>query len=718
MDENDPENATNLLSYLLREQYEKQPLIYGQYYNAPTRPRSEFGNMDPLYSKDEKSKNYKILDARKNAIPKYEKEFCTIFPRMWSNQSQYESGYRYWGNVAEHHRNKVVENNNGETESVEIPTMWANLTYFFRYQINYMYLRYFYWNYVGRQNDFQGLSGNNSEGNWVSGIKPIDDFKLDTDTSKKLYRYKNNFAENHFYALPLILGLFGMVFQFKQNKQSAWIVMCFFILTGLAIVVFLNQQPQQPRERDYAYPGSFYAFAIWIGLGVLFIFEKLSKSMNGRKTVVIAIALCLIVPLLMAKDGWNDHDRSRRTMSRDCAANYLQSCAPNAILFTNGDNDTFPLWYAQEVEGIRTDIRVVCLSLLNTDWCIKQLRRAAYDGASVPFTVPQELVEGEKKPYVIINRRNKAPMNLKDALASAINEDPNSKIDNGGELIDVLPSANLYLDVDSETVIKQQVVPLKDTTRIVKRITWELPGRNYITKSDLMVLDILAHNNWQRPLYFTSSSNEPCQGLSKYLQAEGLVYRLVPIEQTEQEATWGGRVNTEAMYNNMMNKYAWGGMSKEGVYLDETSLGMAGNLRMNMIILAEALINEGKKDKAKRVLDKCLEEMPDENVPFDARIYTVCGEYYELGDLETANKLAKKLFDMFENDLEFYNVQEPNRRSAYTADSRQAKDLLKNLISLTQHYKQEELTRNFTQRIQHLLGPEDYETSAPQQVTP
>lgn len=716
MDENDPENAPNMLSYLLREQYGDWPILYGQYYNAPTRPRSEFGSGDPIYAKDKANNNYKVIDSRKNSIAKYEKEFCTVFPRMYSSQSHHETGYKYWGNVSDHHKNKIVENRNGETETVEIPTMGANLTYFFRYQINYMYLRYFYWNFIGRQNDTQGSTGNNMDGNWVTGIKVFDDVKLGTDSSQKIYRDKNNFANNHFYALPFILGLLGMIFHFKRNKPDAWVVLCFFLLTGLAIVVYLNQSPYQPRERDYAYTGSFYAFAIWIGFGVLFLYDQLSKKAASMGIAIGSTALSMVVPAIMAKEGWNDHDRSLRTLSRDVAINYLQSCAPNAILFTNGDNDTFPLWYAQEVEGIRTDVRVVNLSLLQTDWYIRQMRRAAYDSKPVPFTIPEEKLEAEKLSYLIINGQNPTPMNLKEALASGTSDDPATKYDNGGDLLDVLPARSLYVNVDSLKVMKNKVISVKDTARLAKRISWDLGGRNYITKNDLLVLDLVANNTWERPIYFAvTTGDEAYVGLKRYFQLEGLAYRFVPIKQTESEEAQGGRVNTEAMYDNIMNKFLWGGMDKPGVNLDENCVRMVGNLRMQMSILAGALINEGKNKKAKAVLDKCLEVMPDENIPFDASIFTICGAYYEIGENKKANELAKKLFDIFEGDLKIYTVQKPIHRAAYGRDINQAKEILKRLTGLTQQYKQDALAKEFMSRIQGVLAPEDLE---PQRAEP
>ncbi len=563
MDENDPENATNMLSYLLREQYGDSPLLYGQYYNAPTVSKSEFGSGDPIYAKDKKNKNYKVIDSRKNSIPKYDPAFCTIFPRMYSSQSHHEAAYKYWGNVAENHKNKVVEDRHEGTKTVEIPTMAANLNYFFGYQVSFMYWRYFMWNFVGRQNDVQGMMRNTMEGNWVTGIKGFDDARLDSDTSQVIYRDKNNFASNHFYALPFILGLLGLWFHFKRNKFDAWVVLCFFLLTGLAIVVYLNQTPYQPRERDYAYVGSFYAFAIWIGFGVLFIYDLLSRKSATVAAALGSTALSLVVPGIMASEGWNDHDRSLRTMSRDCAINYLQSCAPNAILFTNGDNDTFPLWYAQEVEGIRTDVRVFNLSLLQTDWYINQMRRAAYQSMPVPFTIPEEKYQASLLEVVYLTGQDAKPLDCKKAIDFIISDDPNNKMDNGGELIDILNNKSLYVNVDSLKVMRNKVISVKDTARLAKRISWELGGRGYITKNDLMVLDLVAHNDWKRPIYFAVTTGDDAYvGLKKYFQLEGLAYRFVPIKQTENEEAQGGRVNTDLMYDNIMNKFLWGGMDK------------------------------------------------------------------------------------------------------------------------------------------------------------
>lgn len=414
----------------------------------------------------------------------------------------------------------------------------------------------------------------------------------------------------------------------------------------------------------------------------------------------------------MAFENWDDHDRSLRTLSRDVAIDYLESCAPNAILFTNGDNDTFPLWYAQEVEGIRTDVRVVNLSLLQTDWYIKQMRRAAYDSKPVPFSIPEEKLEGDKMEYVIVNTQNANPMNLKDAMKSVVSEDPNLKYDTGAELIDVLPAKNLYVDVDSVAILKNKVLNPEDMNRFEKRISWDLGSRNYIVKNDLMVLDLIANNNWERPIYFAVTTGDDAYvGLKKYFQLEGLAYRLVPVKQTQSEERMGGRVNTEAMYNNVMNKFLWGGQDKKGVNLDENCVRMTGNMRMQTAVLAAALISEGKKDKAKKVLDYCLQKMPDENIPFDATMYAACVAYYEMGDYKSANDLSKKLFEIFEGDLQIYNAQKGTRRYAYQRDVSQAKDILKNLVSLAQSYHQDALYKELMGKISGVLSPEDMNPS-------
>ncbi len=710
MDENDPENTPNLLSYLLREQYGDWPILYGQYYNAPPKSSNYYKDIDPIFAKDEKTGKYKIVNDGKKAIPTYEEEFCTIFPRMWSNRSDHVAGYRYWGDVVNNHRTINKMNENGEMESIEVPTFKANLIFFLRYQLGYMYFRYFLWNFMGRQNDVQGLTGNPLEGNAISGIGFIDDFLLGGDgySQLKTYALEHNKARNELYALPLLLGLLGMFYNYKKSKPIAWIVFLFFFFTGIAINIYLNPTPYQPRERDYAYAGSFYVFAIWIGMGVLFLYELIKEFASAKISAIAASLLSLIAPAIMAKEEWDDHDRSKRTLARDCAIMYLESCEKNGILFTNGDNDTFPLWYAQEVEGIRTDVRVCNLSLFQTDWYINQMRRKAYESDPMPLTLAPEKYAYSNRDVVYLIEQTKNEMNLKEVIDFVASDDPQNKFPIGnGKYLDYIPTKSYYIDVDTAQVIKNKVVVEKDYSKITKKIAFRL-GRNYITKNDLMVLDLVAHNNWSRPIYFAvTTGSEAYVGLQDYFQLEGLAYRFVPIQQTSEDKMVGGRVNTDRMYDIVMNKYQWGGMDKKGVYLDENCLRMAGNIRMQITILVHALIREGKKEKAKKVLDYMMSKIKEENVPYDPAVFTIAACYYQIGDTAKANELSKKLFDIMEHDLMVYNQYKMMDQIAFQREMRQCKDIMRRLASLTMQFNQKKLSDEFVNKLSKYLTKED-----------
>ncbi|MHB8260816.1 MAG: glycosyltransferase family 117 protein [Bacteroidia bacterium] len=705
MDENNPENALNMLSYLNREQYGDWPIGYGQYYNAPTKPRSEFKDGTPIYGKDLKTKKYIILDDRKHSVAVYEDEFCTYFPRMWSQQSQHEAAYKYWGDIKG--RPKQITDNNGEPKTVYVPTFGENLTYFRKYQIGYMYLRYFAWNFIGKQNDVQGLNDNPTEGNWITGISGFDNARLGADLTTVPSNVKNNKATNKFYALPFILGLLGMWFHFKKGWKDAFVVFCIFFFTGFAIVIYLNQYPYQPRERDYAYAASFYAYAIWIGIGVLFIYDFLSKKMNAKNAAIIATAVSLVVPGLMAADGWDDHNRSHKTMARDFAINYLNSCAPNAVLFTNGDNDTFPLWYAQEVEGIRTDVRVVNLSLFQTDWYINQCRRAAYNSAPLPFTMSADKYEASKRDIVYFMDKNIGYVNIKELMNYVASDNPENKYNMGGEYIDILPSNKFSLLVDSAKVVNNGTVSKGLENRMVKSVDWQLK-RNYITKNDLMVLDLLAGFNWDRPIYFAvTTGREAYLGLEDYLQLEGLAYRLTPIKSTKEEMQNGARIASDTMYNNIMTKFKWGGMSYPTIYLDENAMRFASNMRIQIGGLAAQLIQEGKKDKAIKILDKAQQEMPEATIPYDATMYSICLAYFQAGENKKAAAIAEKLFTLFEGDLRFYSKLPAIHKAAYGSEVNRARQLMMALVSVCYNYKEEALAKSFEQRVSAVIPQEE-----------
>ncbi len=705
MDENNPENAVNLLSYLNREQYGTWPIVYGQYFSAPQDRNKPYSDGNPVYAQDKKVGKYVVIDDRKNAVPNYDDRFCTLFPRMWSSQSNHVTGYKSWTNPRNYQHISVPNPQTGEQESLEKPNFFSdNLKFFFVYQMGWMYGRYFMWNFVGRQNEIQGHSSPH-EGNWITGIKSLDEARLGPQKGLP-DGADNNKGRNALYGLPLILGLFGFFYQLKKDKRNFTVVALLFFFTGIAIVIYLNQKPFEPRERDYAYAGSFYAFAFWIGLGVLSIFDFLAKRMNQAQGAILATVACLLaVPTIMAKEEWNDHDRGHRTIARDFASDYLNSCAPNAILFTNGDNDTFPLWYAQEVEGIRTDVRVICLELLNTDWYIDQLVHKAYDSDPVPFSLTKDQYKQGTRDAVLFHDRGvKGYINVKELVEFAKSDNNENKVEmGGGTFYNYFPTKNMSVSVDSATVVNNGTVPKELAGRVLKSIDWTMTG-NYVQKNDLMVLDLLAHNNWKRPIYFAATAPAKSYlNLAPYLQLEGLAYRLVPIKQSAQEQQQETRINTEVMYNNIMTKFKWGGMEVKGTYLDNVFISSCAlNIRQRCGSLANALIDEGKKDKAIKLLDKCLEVTPEENVPYDMTMYGITMAYYQAGAFEKGNALAKKLFDNYESNIRYYYSFDRRELPRFGSDVEQATDILRRFVYFTKNFKQDALSKEFETRFAKL----------------
>lgn len=655
MDENDPEHAFNLLGYINREQYGDRPLGYGQYYNARVIEQ-EKGPM-----------SYTVVDGKykptgNKIIPVYEPDKCTVFPRMYSSQSNHVSAYKEWAGIT------------GDAT----PSMGQNMKFFFSYQVGFMFWRYFMWNFAGRQNDIQGHGGI-LKGNWISGIKGIDAMRLGPQ-DKLPESMTWNKAYNRFYFLPLLLGLIGMFFHFKKDKHDASIVMLLFIMTGLAIVIYLNQTPYQPRERDYAYAGATYAFTIWIGMAVAAMGNWLGKKTNRQAAMSISIVLCMLAgPVLMAKEGWDDHDRSHRFTSRDFASNYLNTLAPNGTIFTNGDNDTFPLWYAQDVEGIRTDVRVINLSLLNTDWYIDQMKRKAYDSPPVPFTWRHDqYVQGTRDYIPFVDRKLEGYKDLRGVMDFVLSDNPSAKVSLGGEQVNYYPTKKFFIPVDKAAVLRNGVVKPEDESKIVDTIFFEI-GKNYLMKADLMILDLVANNDWTRPIYFAVTvGNDSYLNLEEYFQLEGLAYRFVPIKGPKRSDGQTGLVNSHAMYDNMMNKFKWGNMNDERVYLDQNNLNMTMNFRNNFARLAETLLEQGKKDSAFNVLERCVEVMPDKTVPYNVFMLRIIDGFYAVADdensgtlnesnkstsekstkkklaVEYANNIIKRMADIQENDLEYY----------------------------------------------------------------
>tara|TARA_B110000483_G_scaffold223639_1_gene281669 strand:- start:314 stop:3382 length:3069 start_codon:yes stop_codon:yes gene_type:complete len=677
MDENNPENVFNLLSYLNREQYGSQPILTGQQFNTPLNAQEPYADGNPVYSQDFKKGVYYVSDDRKASVPNYAKEFTAFFPRMWSSDNKHVKAYKNWSNF----KGRPVRYN-GKT--INKPTFGENLTYFFNYQVNWMYFRYFFWNFGGKQNDTQG-HGSFTDGNWISGISVLDNMRLGNQDVLPDH-WENNPARNTFFLLPFFLGLLGLVYHVKKDKKDFSIVAMLFFFTGLAIIIYLNQYPFQPRERDYAYGGSFYAFAIWIGIGVYALFDTLQEQakMNGKMAAIASTLICLLaVPTLMAKEGWDDHDRSDRYTARDLAKAYLDSCAPNAILFTNGDNDTFPLWYVQEVEGHRTDVRVINLSLLNTDWYIEQMDRKAYDSERAPFSLdPIDYKQGTRDYLPVVNMNKKDVFVDIKKVINFISDDANRRVFGADKLMNYFPTNKFSLKVDKQKVLAAGIVPDAKKNQVVNEINWSIK-KNYILKKDMMIMDILANFNWERPVYFAiTTGNAAYIGLEKYFQLEGLAYRLVPFEGKSFDGQTG-YVNTDIMYENLMTKFEYGNMDDPSVYMDENNRRMCMNLRNNFARLAEALFREGKKDKAIEVLDRCIATMPNENIPYNFFILPAVESYYKMGEYDKANEIVKILLTMYTQESDYYFALDNERFKQIKNEAQQAVSVLYRLSQLT-----------------------------------
>ena len=651
MDQNSPEDIFTLGSYLSRDQYGDSPLLYGQAYTSQValdvdgnmcKPRIKEGA--PIYSRVEKKSadepdRYFVV-SHKN---KYIYAQNMLFPRMWD--SGRASLYEQWMGGVD--GTEVPYDRCGEAMTVKMPTQMENIRFFLSYQCNFMYWRYFMWNFAGRQNDIQG-NGEPEHGNWITGISFIDDWMLG-DQSKMPAELKANKGHNVFYCLPLLLGLIGLFWQAWRGQRGIrqfWVVFFLFFMTGLAIVLYLNQTPQQPRERDYAYAGSFYAYAIWCGLGVLAIYDMLKKKIKGNDVAVAGVVgvACLLVPIQMASQTWDDHDRSGRYTCRDFGQNYLMTLQDkgNPIIFTNGDNDTFPLWYNQETEGVRTDARVCNLSYLQTDWYIDQMKRPAYDSPSVPITWPRIDFCSGTNDYIEVKPGMKQQLlefyrDYPQEARAAFGDDPFELknilkywVRSKDSDTHIIPTDTLYITIDKEAVRRSGMMMASDT--IPDRMVISLAGKRAIYKNDLMMLEMLAQCNWERPLYVaTTVGSDNYMNLGDNFVQEGLAYRITPFNT---KAPGAKNFDTEKTYNNVMNRFKWGGLDKPGLYIDETVMRMCYTHRHLFATLAMQLIAEGQNAKAEKVLRKSEKVLPEYNVPYTfmsgasdlARAYALIGK--------------------------------------------------------------------------------------------
>ena len=679
MDQNSPEDIFTLGEYLSREQYGSRPLLYGQAYTSQVelqkdgdicRPASTKGA--PVYQrKDKASADEKDSYFEVRTKDEYKYAQNMLFPRMYS--SAHANAYESWMGGVD--GNEVPYDRCGEMITVKVPTQLENIRFFLSYQCNFMYWRYFMWNFAGRQNDLQG-NGELEHGNWITGFDWFDNWRLG-DQSKLPDELKNNKGHNVFYCLPLLLGLIGLFWQSLGKGQKGirqfWVVLFLFFMTGLAIVLYLNQTPMQPRERDYAYAGSFYAFAIWCGMGVAAIIEGLTRRLKGHETVVASIIgiACLLVPLQMASQTWDDHDRSGRYTCRDFGRNYLMSLEEkgNPIIFTNGDNDTFPLWYNQDVEGERTDARVCNLSYLQTDWYIDQMKRPAYDSPALPInwsrleycagtneyvTVEPALKESvqalyDTYPEEAAKMFGDNPYELKNVLKYWVRNDVSKeqkevmKLLLGDTDTHVIPTDTVYVTIDKEAVKKSGMLMAADS--IPDRMVISLKGKRALYKGDLMMLELIANCNWTRPIYVALTvAEDNYMNLGDNFVQEGLVNRITPFTTN---APGAKNFDSKRTYDRMMNKFRFGGLDKPGIYLDETVMRMCWTHRRAFVNLAMNLVNEGEDKKAANVLAYLDKNIPEYNVPVnyqsgsldEARVYA------HLGQNQKAMDIFKKLFN-------------------------------------------------------------------------
>ncbi len=829
IDENNPENLLTLVSYLKREQYGSRPIFYGQYWNAPRvdnevvgksymkgykvkregRSKSIVAYQERFdaknYVEDHPNQNLTIhpayIEKKPRRQPVFHSKWTVPFQRMYD--SRHGNDYKNWIDASKM-ENVSYEGRRGE-KTRKRPQWWQNFDFYFEYQLGWMYWRYFLWNYAGRQNDLQGFAGSMVKGNWLSGIDFIDSQRLGPQKSPPP-TVSQNPAYNRFYYLPIVLGLIGFFYQLVRAPKSWGVVLILFIITGIAIVTYLNQPPHEPRERDYTNVGSFWTFAIWIGLGVYALFDAArnirmpelreiltwgggpvggvlvfsllidsgkafsfslaylfvvaflaigvmylvgSYVQNRYGHVLAALLIGLPVPYVLAKDGWDDHDRSDRYTARDYAKNYLDSCEKNAILFTNGDNDTFPLWYVQEVEEYRTDVRVVNLSLLNTDWYIDQMSRKAYDSDPVPFAEQDEEVprknrvtsrkyrQGNRDRIFLFgggNGKKKRNQRIADLVnrgrgkikkkfgtdAFALDKKENIYVDvaaavdfmmNDANKVKLHPRAStkyayfptkrFFIDVPKEKIKKKNIVPEEQEDRIVDKIKWRI-GRRQMTKNSMMTMCLLAHFDWERPIYFSVTvGGNASLGLKNYFQLEGLAYRLVPIKGSNNAVSVDGNIHVDKMYKNLMKEFQWGGIpDEEWVYMDDDNRRMTTNMRLQFANLASELNSMGRKDSAKKVLKRSLEVMPERSVPYNRIMVMTSKELFKAGADSAATDVAKTLFDRYEKAISYYTSLPDHyaRKKQVRRKTQEARYVLRSLTSLVSRFGSKKLEKDFKDR--------------------
>ncbi|KAA1245110.1 DUF2723 domain-containing protein [Aquimarina sp. RZ0] len=687
INENNPNNARELLAYYNLEQYPETHLFYGPQFTeiyAGLDEENPYEDGKPKYEKNLKTGKYDIVNDWKNAKQNIDDRQKSFLPRMWSTEHisnymdftgpikftikpEFQDQEELLNAVTEFRREYAtgkLDNDDynkflrsfGDYIDVKKPSFGANIRYLFEYQMGYMYWRYFMWNFTGRQDDNQGKY-TNLEGNWLSGIKFIDELHLGSQDNLPEDALKNK-ARNTYYFLPLLLGLLGFIFQAQRDKKNFWVLLIFFLFTGLALKIYLNERPFEPRERDYALVGSFYVFAIWIGFGVYALFDILKNAVKPKLLAPAVTLVCLFaVPVLLAAQNWDDHDRSNRYTAQSMAKMYLQSCQDDAILFTIGDNDTFALWYAQEIEEYRTDVRTVNTSLFATDWYIDQMKRAAYDGKPIPSQLTHDFYRFGNNDAIYFKPVTKDTIPINTWMDWIQNDNPKTKGDlQNGKKVNTFPSKHIRIPVDKEAVLRNGIVPQKDADLIVPYIDIHLKG-DLLFKNRLLMLDIIANNNWERPIYFTGGSfgDDDYLWMKDYLQLDGVTYKLVPIRtKLDKRNPYDmGRIDTDVMYKNVTS-WDWGNSEDPNIYHDPETRKNAITYRSNLARLVEALIQEDKKDKAKEILDLGMEKMPIEYYEYYTLLEPYVNGYYEVDEKEKARELWTKIAKKYQDQLTYF----------------------------------------------------------------
>ena len=700
INEGSPSDPITMVSYLNREQYGSAPIIYGQYYNAPI---DHYKDGKPIYVKDKESGKYVMTDDGKESIAVYDKRFCTILPRMYANQDDNKiEGYKSWGKVKG--VRIPVRRSDGNTDILYKPTFGENMRFMFRYQFGHMYMRYFMWNFVGRQNNIEGHGGIDN-GNWKSGIKFLDEARLG---NQDLPDSMKNPANNSFYFLPLILGLVGLFYQMKKDPKDSLVVLMLFFMTGLAITIYLNQKTFEPRERDYAYAGSFYAFAIWIGIGLMGVangIDKLLKGKNEKLALIISFILCLSVPVIMAQQGWDDHDRSGKYAARDIGANYFAGLLPNSVLITNGDNDTFPLWYVQEVEECRTDCRVMNYMLSASEWYAPQMMRKVYDSEPVPFTLKEkDYWKNVNDVVVYSDKSNISSIDVKDFIKLLSAGKLKARFGDG-KYRNTFPCKTFRLTVNKEKVLANHIVPPDLADKIVDEIVWTV-NTNYLTKNDLLFFDFLATFDWDRPLYIsTPNIVRNVFAADRYWYLDGIVYRLMPVACNDPSYIRGiGGIDYNNTYDILLNKTKWGNLNDPSVTVDRESARNCLMMRQDYIRLADALYRSNRVDSAAIVIDKALEVFPNYTIQTDYYLFPGIDIYFAADQKDKAIALAETIHKKYIDEVQYYLSLSPKFSDYYSEDMKNALSVIAQLSRILEDNGETELAQQYKDEFSGLIG--------------